>query len=247
MRIKLLSFITLFLLIGAFIFIPTQTFAQYVPTAPQYTSSTSSTVPNLTRMESPYPFPSAATVTIQNFQFQPFEVDVVVGQAVTWTNFDGTSHTTTSPTSNLDSWDSGTIFPGQSYTKTFTVPGVYNYHCNLHPEMHGIVRVSTQASARVQQNTYSPPVVAQPNTSVSHVIYMTPKTNYSFPSIQHQIPAHTFTPPPYPTQYPMPKSVSYTTMLPIHSQNNIIIVILQNGKRYVQQLFASQPTGYYYR
>jgi plastocyanin len=38
-------------------------------------------------------------------------------------------------------FNSGLILPGQSYTLTFTEPGVYPYTCNIHPAMNGTVIV----------------------------------------------------------------------------------------------------------
>jgi plastocyanin len=40
-----------------------------------------------------------------------------------------------------DDFNSGLMFPGQSYTLTFTEPGVYNYLCFIHPGMQGAVVV----------------------------------------------------------------------------------------------------------
>lgn len=41
-----------------------------------------------------------------------------------------------------DSFNSGIMMPGQSYTLRFTEPGVYNYICFLHPGMQGAVIVT---------------------------------------------------------------------------------------------------------
>lgn len=41
-----------------------------------------------------------------------------------------------------DSFNSGMLEPGQSYTLRFTEPGVYNYICFLHPGMQGAVVVT---------------------------------------------------------------------------------------------------------
>ncbi|MAS37258.1 MAG: hypothetical protein CL610_24875 [Anaerolineaceae bacterium] len=40
-----------------------------------------------------------------------------------------------------EAFNSGLIFPGQSYTLTFTEPGVYPFTCNIHPAMNGTVIV----------------------------------------------------------------------------------------------------------
>lgn len=62
---------------------------------------------------------------------------VAAGTQVIWENEDTTQHTTTSVNGV---WDSGILNPGQSFSFTFTKPGVYNYICNVHP-MSGTVVV----------------------------------------------------------------------------------------------------------
>ncbi|MGI0090172.1 MAG: cupredoxin domain-containing protein [Nitrososphaerales archaeon] len=33
--------------------------------------------------------------------------------------------------------------PGSNFSVTFTVPGTYQYHCNIHPWMNGIIIVKS--------------------------------------------------------------------------------------------------------
>jgi plastocyanin len=33
--------------------------------------------------------------------------------------------------------------PGATFTTTFTTPGTFAYHCNIHPFMHGTVIVTS--------------------------------------------------------------------------------------------------------
>ncbi len=82
-------------------------------------------------------------VNIQNFQFSPQQVIITPGTKVTWVNQDSSPHTTTSDNVGAqETWDSGTLQQGQSFSKTFTRPGTYTYHCNTHPSMpHGTVQV----------------------------------------------------------------------------------------------------------
>jgi plastocyanin len=72
--------------------------------------------------------------------YAPDNLTVVIGvnNTVTWTNDDSSIHTVTA---NDGSFDSGYLNPGDSYTHTFTAPGVYEYHCQLHPWMVGYVTV----------------------------------------------------------------------------------------------------------
>ena len=40
-----------------------------------------------------------------------------------------------------DAFSSGLLEPGQSFTLTFTKPGIYPFVCNIHPGMGGVVVV----------------------------------------------------------------------------------------------------------
>ncbi len=57
------------------------------------------------------PSASANTVSIKGFAYGPATLHVNAGTTVTWTNNDPTAHTTTSDTSDAQSWDSGTSAP----------------------------------------------------------------------------------------------------------------------------------------
>ena len=77
--------------------------------------------------------------------FTPDNITVVVGvnSTVTWTNKDASIHTVTSTTvpPGATPFDSGYLNTGNSFTYTFTIAGVYVYHCQLHPWMTGTVTV----------------------------------------------------------------------------------------------------------
>lgn len=77
-------------------------------------------------------------VMIRNFAFTPRMITIVHGSSVRWTNRDTTTHTTTS---NTGVWNH-TLAPGRSFTFTFKKAGTYRYHCNIHPDMTGTVKVT---------------------------------------------------------------------------------------------------------
>ena len=81
---------------------------------------------------------STTAVTISNFAFDPTTITVKVGDTVTWTNNDSTSHTVTSDDGQFDS---GTILKGATYKHAFSKAGEYGYHCTLHPDMKAKVIV----------------------------------------------------------------------------------------------------------
>jgi len=85
-------------------------------------------------------------VTIEDFDFNPgvFGVAVPPGTAITWTNKGPTVHTTTA---DNGLWDSDDLAAGQSYSFTFSDPGVYWYFCRPHPFMRGTITIDPNAPA----------------------------------------------------------------------------------------------------
>jgi len=83
------------------------------------------------------PEAEGASVEIKNFAFEPKTVTIKVGQTVTWTNQDSTTHTVTGD-GGIDSDD---LSKGKSYPKTFDTEGTFDYHCTPHPQMTGQVIV----------------------------------------------------------------------------------------------------------
>jgi plastocyanin len=62
------------------------------------------------------------------------------GTTVHWMNNDDEPHTVNS--TNNNTLNSGTIGVSGSYSYTFNNTGIYQYHCNIHPEMTGTVIVT---------------------------------------------------------------------------------------------------------
>jgi plastocyanin len=77
-----------------------------------------------------------------NVGFSPDNVTVVIGvnNTVVWTNNDASVHTVTA---NDASFDSGYLNSGETFSHTFTKPGVYEYHCTIHPWMIGFITVKS--------------------------------------------------------------------------------------------------------
>ena len=86
----------------------------------------------------------AGAVGNQVGYYYPDNLTVVLGvnNTVTWTNEDMLPH---SVFFGSGSAYSGNIEPGKSWTHTFGVPGVFQYHCYLHPWMQGTVIVKQAA------------------------------------------------------------------------------------------------------
>jgi plastocyanin len=83
---------------------------------------------------------------VVDFQFQPAEHRIAVGDSVTW-NFSDAGHTTTSLGGQPDSWTSvrtGTNEAGSAFTHVFNTPGRYQYVCIPHRDfMKGVIEVGT--------------------------------------------------------------------------------------------------------
>jgi len=70
--------------------------------------------------------------------FLPEDLTINVGDAVTWTNDDDSSHTVTADNGQFDS---GNMGEGATWSHTFTEAGTYDYKCNYHSSMTGTVTV----------------------------------------------------------------------------------------------------------
>jgi amicyanin len=79
-----------------------------------------------------------AAVKIDNFTFNPPTLTVKVGTTVTWKNEDDIPHTVRATTNDFKS---KALDTDDSFTFTFTTPGVYDYFCSLHPHMTGKIVV----------------------------------------------------------------------------------------------------------
>jgi len=77
--------------------------------------------------------------------YSPSKIVVVIGvnNTVTFTNKDSVTHTVTA-TDN--SFNSGDIKAGQSWTNTFTTAGTFSFYCIYHSWMKGTIVVESSAS-----------------------------------------------------------------------------------------------------
>ena len=89
----------------------------------------------------PIPGTEEVKISIANFAFAPATITIKSGTKVTWTNQDSVQHTATSILSPPESFDSGLLARGESFSFTFTKPGTYDYHCTPHPSMKGKIIV----------------------------------------------------------------------------------------------------------
>jgi plastocyanin len=82
----------------------------------------------------------AVTVDMINTTFDPAELVVGAGTAVTWVNQDAIPHTTTS---DDGLWDSGSMSQDDTFSHTFDEGGVYPYYCTFHGAPGGVGMAGT--------------------------------------------------------------------------------------------------------
>ena len=92
------------------------------------------------------PAQGTPVVTIENFKYKPASVTIRAGQSVRFVNRDDEAHTATG---RANTFDSGGLDTGDSWTIRFTKPGKYPYFCTLHPYMTGtVIVVPVQGSSK---------------------------------------------------------------------------------------------------
>jgi plastocyanin len=77
-------------------------------------------------------------VVIVNDSFQPNEVTISIGEIVKWVNKDGHAHNVASISGEFKS---SIIKSGEQFIFNFNNEGIYEYICEIHPNMKGKVIV----------------------------------------------------------------------------------------------------------
>lgn len=101
--------------------------------------------------------PSAKEVAVEvvDSAFQPKTITINAGDTIVWTNTGAMGHTVTA---SDQSWDSGRLAPGQSFSRTFDTPGTIAYYCRPHGTpagagMAGTIVVLAASSAAPEAST----------------------------------------------------------------------------------------------
>lgn len=71
-------------------------------------------------------------------KFAPSSVTIDRGTKVKWVNAGNLTHTTTA---DGGQWDER-LDPGEKFVRKFRRTGTFTFHCSIHPEMTGTVRVT---------------------------------------------------------------------------------------------------------
>jgi plastocyanin len=75
-------------------------------------------------------------VYMKNSTFSPALMTLTAGKPVAWINDDSLVHRVTA---DDGSFDSGDMQPGATFSRTFSMPGTFPYHCKYHKGMTGTV------------------------------------------------------------------------------------------------------------
>jgi plastocyanin len=128
----------------------------YQPSRPMYGQPYSAApLPAPSRSAPPARQPTTVVNVVMNDNnFQPKSINVQPGTTVRWTNGGTHAHTVTAKN---DSWDSGDIPPGATYSATFQQAGTYDYYCRHHNGMEGAIVVGSAAAnsaSRLRSSSY---------------------------------------------------------------------------------------------
>ena len=85
---------------------------------------------------------SGGAVDITKSRFGPLEIDVAIGDTVTFTNSDPFAHTVTSKDAAAQQFDSGNLGENETFQVEFAAAGTYAYFCEIHPTMRATVVVN---------------------------------------------------------------------------------------------------------
>ena len=102
---------------------------------PATTAPAATSTPGTAATSGPVP------ISLKEIAYHPQNVAVHEGQAVRWTNDDDVAHTVTAQSGAT--FDSGTLKPGIKafYETTMRNAGTVTYHCTIHPNMTGRIRI----------------------------------------------------------------------------------------------------------
>jgi hypothetical protein len=139
----------------------------------------------------------AASGQASAFGSSPLQISV--GDTVTWVNGDNVEH---SVAADDDSFSSGAIQPGASYSHSFNVSGTVTYRDSLHPDERGTVVVgdeSSSPSSPIDPTAQPIPDPTQPNPDPTQP---NPGPTQPFPGPSQSIPGPS--PQPSPSGSPTP-------------------------------------------
>lgn len=97
------------------------------------------------------------TVSVSNYQFNPANLNVNVGDTIKWNYVNG-FHTTTSTSvpQGANTWDAPMQKAGDTYQYIIAVAGTYDYVCSIHPQMIGTINASGALPVKLASFSVTP-------------------------------------------------------------------------------------------
>ena len=173
-------------------------------------------------------YAQAQTVNVSaaDNSFTPRSLTVSAGTTVTWRNNGSMIHTVSADNGHFNS---GPIYPGQTFSHTFTTPGTYNYYCQPHGAPGGVGMSGSVSVTSMSQYQY--PQYPQYNYPQYPMQY---QQSYYYPQNYSQYQQTSYSQPQYYSQYQQP--YSYYSQYPSQYQ----------GVYQQQYGYYNQPYNYSY-
>ena len=80
-------------------------------------------------------------IALRNYTYGPDSVTIAAGTTVTWANCEPANIDPHTATARAGGWESGYLAPGAIYSRQFNTVGRFEYFCQPHPFMHGVIIV----------------------------------------------------------------------------------------------------------
>jgi plastocyanin len=80
-------------------------------------------------------------IALRNYTYGPDSINIAAGTTVTWANCEPANIDPHTATARAGEWQSGYLAPGAIYSRQFNAAGRFEYFCEPHPFMHGVIIV----------------------------------------------------------------------------------------------------------
>jgi LPXTG-motif cell wall-anchored protein len=102
-------------------------------------------------------------VTVKDFAFDPKTISINIGDTITWTNEGPAPHTVSAD--EADSFESGNMDKGATFSETFDEAGTFAYYCKYHGSKGGAGMAGTVVVAEAAAPAAAP-AMAEPSGTV---------------------------------------------------------------------------------
>lgn len=89
----------------------------------------------------PIPGTTQQVIAMRSFAYVEDSVTITAGTTVTWANCEPANIDSHTATARDGAWQSGFLPPGAKYSRVFSQAGRFEYFCEPHPFMHGVIIV----------------------------------------------------------------------------------------------------------